>query len=338
MTAVSDITSEDDRGRARLRSLELCAGAGGQALGLESAGFDPVLLIDNKDYAVETLRMNRPSWDVREMELAGFDPAEDQRAYDVDLLSAGLPRVQASADRKRSRGSATELAVLRDTVLLMHGVQPRALLIENVPELVTKDMYQDARTDVEAELEHLGYGFRWLVINAADYGVPQDRKMGVLVAFKNKCADSFEVPPIQDSQPTVGSALFESMASRGWEQAAEWAGQADRLAPTLVGGSEDRGGPDLGPRGSKRLWAAMGVNGGSIADVPPGAGFRWDPNAGTESMIKLTVGQTALIQGFPKDWRFAGGKTKQCRQIGNALPPPVAHVLGQAIRGVLEEH
>ncbi|MET9230564.1 DNA cytosine methyltransferase [Lentzea sp. NPDC003310] len=338
MTVKSNGSTGPSRwGGRRLRSLELCAGAGGQALGLEWAGFDPVLLIDNKTVAVETLRMNRPEWDVREMNVADFDPADDERVYDVDLLSAGLPRVEATAAPRRPGGSEEELRLLHDTVMLMHAVQPRALLIENVPDLATSDRYKGDRAEVEAELEHLGYHPRWLVVNAADHGVPQERRQGILVAFKGKSAGSFEMPSPVVPHPTVGSVLLESMSSLGWEQAVEWAEQADRPAPTIVGGSENRGGPDLGPSGSKRAWEAMGVNGVSIADIPPGADFRWDPGAGRPGMVKLTVAQTALLQGFPKEWQFAGRKTKQSRQIGNALPPPVAHAVGQAIRKVLEE-
>ncbi|WP_343336015.1 DNA cytosine methyltransferase [Streptomyces sp. SUK 48] len=72
---------------SRLTSLEICAGAGGLALGLERAGFDPVLLLDNRPIACETLRANRPGWDVREIDLTAFDPFEDQQVYDVHLLS-----------------------------------------------------------------------------------------------------------------------------------------------------------------------------------------------------------------------------------------------------------
>jgi DNA (cytosine-5)-methyltransferase 1 len=80
----------------------------------------------------------------------------------------------------------------------------------------------------------------------------------------------------------------------------------------------------------------MGVNGGTVADSPPGADFRWDPDAGPAGMVQLTVAQVALLQGFPTDWRFSGGKTKQYRQVGNASPPPVGRALGLAIRRILE--
>lgn len=321
----------------RYRSIELCAGAGGLALGLEQAGFDPVLLIDNVDVACETLRLNRPRWDVQKADVREFDPAEDdERFYDVDLLSAGLPRVQASATNNRGRGSDVELELLRATVWLVMGIQPRALLIENVPDLVTKDRYAGDREHAEKELEHLGYDVRWFVVDASDYGVSQVRKHGIMLAFKGGAGDAFRMPQVLPPPPSVGDVLRESMASRGWKQAHEWADQADQLAPTLVGGSWDRGGADLGPTGSKRLWAKMGVNGGTVADAPPDPDFRWAPELGSPGMVRLTVPQVALLQGFPADWRLSGRKTNQYRQVGNATPPPVGRALGQAVRQVLE--
>ncbi|GAB2574053.1 DNA cytosine methyltransferase [Streptomyces capparidis] len=328
---------EASSSEGRYRSLELCAGAGGLALGLEQAGFDPVLLLDNRFVACETLRLNRPHWDVLEVDLLDFDPVDHQQVYDVDLVSAGLPRVKATAAVNRDRGSDRELEILKATVMLMHAVQPRALLIENVPDLVTKDAYAPIREFIAVELEHLGYGCRWFVLNAADYQVPQDRAQGILVAFKEGAVESFEIPPRTMELPiTVGEALVESMAARGWAQASEWAAQADRIAPTLVGGSWERGGADLGPTGSKRAWARMGVDGATVADEVPGPDFHWDPSLGRAGMMPLTVEQAALLQGFPQDWRFAGRKTARYRQVGHASPPPVGHALGMAIRAALE--
>src|SRR5688572_21942068 len=96
----------------RLRSLDVCAGAGGLALGLEQAGFDPVMLIENDQAACETLARNRPAWGVQNIDLLEFDPIEHEQVYNVDLLSAGLPRVKATATVSRSRGSELELKLL----------------------------------------------------------------------------------------------------------------------------------------------------------------------------------------------------------------------------------
>ncbi|WP_405830303.1 DNA cytosine methyltransferase [Streptomyces sp. NBC_00105] len=319
----------------RLRSLDICSGAGGLALGLEQSGFDPVLLLDNRDVACRTLRSNRPSWNVLETNLLEFDPSEHTETYDVDLLSAGLPRVKATATVAR-RDSEAELELLRATMLLLHGVQPRALLVENVPDLVTKPDYEAIRSYVADELAHLGYRHTWFVVNAADFGVAQTRRQGILVAFKGDVLDAFVEPtPTTKSHTTVGEALLESMAAGGWPGAHKWAEQADQPAPTLVGGSWERGGADLGPTGSKRAWARMGVDGGTVADAVPDAEFQWKPELGRAGMMPLTVAQAAVLQGFPPSWRIEGRKTAMYRQVGHASPPPVGRALGTAIAAAL---
>ncbi|MDX3231154.1 DNA cytosine methyltransferase [Streptomyces sp. ME19-01-6] len=320
---------------SELRFVDVCAGAGGLAVGLEHAGFEPVLLLDEKPVACDTLRMNRPAWQVLETDLVDFAPSLHQEIYDVDLLSAGLPRVRSSATVARTETEA-ELRLLEATVYLAHAVQPRALLIENVPGLVGAPDYEPIRDLIRKELDHLGYRFRWFVLNAADFGVPQERKQGVLVALKKQYFDAFRPPePTVREHRSVGRALRRSMAMRGWRDADRWAAQAISVAPTLVGGSDRRGGADLGPTGTKKAWARMGVDGGTVADDVPGPDFVWAPEAGRHGMVKITTDQAALLQGFPSDWRFAGKKTARYRQIGHASPPPVGKALGLAIVAAL---
>ncbi|MFC0847515.1 DNA cytosine methyltransferase [Streptomyces noboritoensis] len=318
------------------RFVDVCAGAGGLALGLEHAGFEPVLLLDEKAVACDTLRMNRPAWQVLQTDLLEFSPSRHQEIYDVDLLSAGLPRVKSSATVARTETEA-ELRLLEATVYLAHAVRPRALLIENVPGLVGAPGFEPIRDFIRKELVHLGYRFRWFVLNAADFGVPQDRKQGVLVALRTQYFDAFRPPePTVKEYRSVGRALRRSMAMGGWQDADRWAAQAVGVAPTLVGGSDRRGGADLGPTGTKKAWARLGVDGGTVADDVPGPDFAWAPETGRHGMVRITTDQAALLQGFPPDWRFAGKKTARYRQIGHASPPPVGRALGLAIRAALE--
>lgn len=313
-----------------LRFVDVCAGAGGLALGLEQAGYEPVLLLDKKPVACETLHMNRPRWNVLEMDLLDFVPDEHPHTYDVDLLSAGLPRVKSSATAARAETDEEE-QLLKAAVLLAHSIQPRALILENVPGLVGAGAFESLRGFVREELEHLGYGLHWFVLNAADFGVPQDRKQGVLVALKGRYFDRFRPPvPTVKDPVSVGSALRHSMVARGWTGADAWADGASSVAPTLVGGSDNRGGADLGPTGTKAAWARMRVNGGALADEVPGPE---DDNS--QRLIKLTDAQTALLQGFPAEWRFAGRKTARYRQIGHASPPQVGKALGLAVAEAL---
>ena len=113
------------------------------------------------------------------------------------------------------------------------------------------------------------------------------------------------------------------MAANGWAGAQAWREHASEIGPTLVGGSKKHGGPDLGPTRAKRAWAALGVDGMGIANDAPAADF--------VGMPRLTVRMAARIQGFPDAWQFAGKKTSNYRQIGNAFPPPVARAVGEQI-------
>jgi len=314
----------------RYSSMVVCAGAGGLALGLEKAGFDPVLLLDNRKEACETLRTNRPDWNVLHMDLQDFDPM-DQGTPEVDLLAAGLPRLRGSAAAARDLDPDKDFELVKAAVWLTHAVRPRAVLLDNVPDFVTSAVYAELRSFVQAELEHLGYRLGWYVVNAVDYGVAQHRKHGILVALQRSAFDQFAIPPSIVPRRTVGEVLRESMRMSGWSRADEWAALANRPAPTLVGGSWDRGGADLGPTGTKRSWEEMGVDGGTISDAVPGVDFAWNPSGDRSERVRLTVAQAAILQGFPEEWYVAGRKTAMYRQIANAMPPPLAQALGTAL-------
>ena len=115
---------------------------------------------------------------------------------------------------------------------------------------------------------------------------------------------------------TVGATLHDLMASGGWRHADEWRNRANKIAPTIVGGSKKHGGPDLGPTRARKAWAELGVDGLGIANDVPEKTFK--------GMPRLTVRMVARIQGIPDDWGLWGGKTARYRQVGNAFPPPVA--------------
>ncbi|MEW2254807.1 DUF6339 family protein [Streptomyces sp. NPDC047869] len=313
----------------RFSSLEICAGTGAQALGLERAGFDPVVLIDSKADACFTIDLNRPEWDVVCMDVLQFHPSMRPDVRVVDLISGGLPRVKSSATVGRA-GDGEERRVLRAAISLVCDIQPKAVLFENVPDLIESLEFAADREWIEEELSQAGYRTRWKVLNAADFGVPQNRRSGFLVALKDPYFDRFHWPePTGKPAPTVGQVLGPSMAVNGWPGARRWIQIADRIAPALVGGSDRRGGADLGPTGSKKAWAALGVNGNSLGDEPPGSDFPVDGEP------KLTVEQAAMIQSFPHEWKLFGGKTSRYRQVGHAMPPPLATAAGLAIAAAL---
>lgn len=313
----------------RFRSVEICAGCGAQALGLEQAGFDPVVLIDSKADACFTIGRNRPDWDTICIDLMQFPLSERPDIIGVDLLSGGLPRVKSMATVGRDEDTE-ERRVLRTAIELVREVKPKAVLLENVSDLAESPEFEDDRQWMGAQLGEVGYCTTWKILNAADFGVPQSRRSSFMLAMREPYFSRFIWPePDGRRTPTVGQVLGPSMSSRGWPAAAEWIKGADRIAPALVGGSDRRGGADLGPTGSKKAWAALGVNGNSLGDEPPGADFP------PSEMPKLTVEQAALIQSIPEEWAFSGGKTSRYRQIGHAMPPPLATAVGRAIAAAL---
>lgn len=305
-------------------SVEICAGAGGQALGLEQAGFEHHALVEIDQDAAATLRHNRPEWNVIQADLLAWEP--DSGLERPDLFAGGVPCPPFSLAGKQL-GPADERNLFPRALELIARLRPRTVMIENVRGILGKN-FDDYRKAITDELHLLGYKTDWQLLYSADFGVPQLRPRAVLVAVEKTLPDF--VFPIGDrtSAPTVGEVIGELMGSHGWEGAAHWAENARRIAPTLVGGSKKHGGADLGPTRAKQAWLELGVDAKSLADSPPKPGFNEVP--------KLTVDMAARIQGFPAEWQFQGRKTSAYRQVGNAFPPPVAKAVGNALREVLE--
>jgi len=302
-----------------MRSLEICAGAGGQALGLEQAGFNHVALVEIDENACNTLKANRPHWNVIQCDVRKFS---GKPYHGIDLLAGGVPCPPFSVAGKQL-GSQDERDLFPEALRLVRECEPRAVMLENVKGLFDPK-FKTYRYKIKSELEAMGYVCEWEIANAHHFGVPQLRPRALLIAIKKEYAKHFSWPiNTVAPPPTVGQLLFEEMARNGWEGAMTWMKQADGIAPTLVGGSKKHGGPDLGPTRAREAWSKLGVDGLGIADDAPQKGFI--------GMPRLTVKMTALVQGFPSEWIFTGRKTNAYRQVGNAFPPPVARSVGSSI-------
>ena len=313
-----------------LEAVELCAGAGGQALGLERAGFEHALCVELDPTACETLRVNRPAWKVAEGDAADRQVWDPKDYQGIALLAGGVPCPPFTVAGRRL-GAADERDLFAWAVELCHVIRPRALLLENVRGL-SERRFGAYRQHVLDRLRELGYVPGWRLLQASDFGVPQLRPRFVLVALRPADARWFRWPAPSGVPPlTVGESLVDLMGARGWPGTAPWARQANRIAPTIVGGSKKHGGGDLGPTRAKRAWAELGVDGLGIADAAPGRGE--DPAL----RPRLTCGMVARLQGWRDewDWQFAGRKTARYRQLGNAFPPPVAEAVGRAIHRAL---
>lgn len=309
---------------AELTCLEICAGGGGQSLGLEQAGFAHVAAVEIDSFACETLRLNRREWNIVERDIHHFEGSEFKG---VDLLAGGVPCPPFSIAGKQL-GADDERDLFPRALRLVEECEPTAIMLENVRGLSTA-RFASYREQVLARLHELDYKTDWEVLNACDFGVPQLRPRFILVAMKESAFRYFSWPNVIKAPPTVGEALYEYMAEDGWQGAKAWAEKANGIGPTLVGGSRKHGGPDLGPTRARNEWLKLHVDGKGLADAPPKA---TDP---IDHLPRLTLPMAAAVQGFPASWRFSGRKTAQYRQIGNAFPPPVARAVGESIQSAI---
>ncbi|MFE5143263.1 DNA cytosine methyltransferase [Streptomyces fagopyri] len=289
-------------------SIEICAGAGGQAIGLHMAGFRHLALIEIDKYAAATLRENievHPKWDwerancdVLCQDVTEFDPARDlvksaglYKRGEVDLLAGGVPCPPFSHAGKQL-GEDDERDLFPRILELAELIRPRAVMIENVRGLMDPKFY-DYRSRIQASLEDMepdedglpGYEVvAWRVYEAEQFGVPQLRPRSILVAFRKDVLKDlkYEAPTPGTETATVLGKLAETMKARvdvfeGGPREAEanevlkkWknAAASGTVAPTLVGGSKKHGGADLGPSRAKKAWEKLGVSGLGVANAP----------------------------------------------------------------------
>jgi len=312
-----------------LTALEVCAGAGGQAIGIERSGFRHAALVERDPGACKTLRANFPGANVIEQDLRIFDATP---FHGVDLLCGGVP-CQPFSQAGKMRGSGDDRDLFMAAIRIIEQTRPRAILLENVKG-VLYERFDAYRLDILAQLKRFGYDAQWQTLNAAHFGVPQSRVRSFLVGFRDKVMQRFVWPmpdPHYVENPwTISAALYDMAAARDWKGIEKWAEKAHALAPTIIGGSARKQGMDLGQRNAQLAWEDKGVNGKAIAKLAPG------PDDTAEN-VTLTLSMLAWLQNFPAQWQFQGSRQAVFRQIANALPPTVALHLGCAIRSALTD-
>ncbi|MDT0347646.1 DNA cytosine methyltransferase [Streptomyces litchfieldiae] len=338
----------------KLTSVEICAGAGGQAVGVHDAGFRHLALIELDKNACDTLELNVASnddWsdcavlraDLKDFNIKDFAAKFNLEKQKLDLFAGGVPCPPFSAAGKQL-GEDDERDLFPKALEWVEELEPKAVMIENVRGLLEPPQkFRDYRSSIERRLIKAGYEIcGWQILEACDYGVPQLRPRAILVAMRKEYWGYFVWPePHGSNLVTVGDALAESMrrrfgsSARGRKAYKKWLEEASRgIAPTLVGGSKKHGGADLGPSRAKEAWRKLGVDGLGVANEPEKMVDEERDLFGPRGP-KLTVSQAAIIQGFPPDWCFSGRKTAAYRQVGNAFPPPVAKAVAEQIKYAL---
>ena len=257
-----------------MKSIEICAGAGGQALGLERAGFEHVTLVEIDKAACQTLRFNRPTWNVVQADIKCFN-GRGYRNRDIALVAGGVPCPPFS-EAGFQLGERDGRDLFSEALRLVDEISPKAVMLENVRGLFNKK-FAPYRKEIKNWFRENGYLTDWRLINSSDFGVPQLRPRTILIAMRPQYFKYFEWPTKKITPKTVGEVLYEDMASEGWLFANQWKNLANGIAPTLVGGSKKHGGADLGPTRAKRQWAGLHVDGKGVADLPPLNGFTGMP-------------------------------------------------------------
>lgn len=326
------------------KSIELFAGAGGLALGLEMAGFEAVLLNEWDKHACNTLRHNRPNWNVLESDVCDIDFTKYRGT--IDLLSGGFP-CQAFSYAGKGKGFDD----VRGTMFFQFAraideVQPKMILGENVRGLLNHDQGRTIAT-IKKTLQELGYTIiEPKILHAVKYQVPQKRERVLIVGIKNDLAKNiqFHFPVPYHREMTMTDALKagelyknDVPKSVGQEYTEKkknildlvppggcWRDLPDEVAREYMKGSYHLGGGKTGM--ARRLsW-----NEPSLTLTCSPAQTQTE-RCHPDETRPLTVREYARIQTFPDDWEFQGTISNQYKQIGNAVPVNLAYAVGRSL-------
>lgn len=318
--------------------VELCAGAGGMALGFERAGFDHVALVENDPHAAATLRKNRPDWTVIEDDLKTID-FRPYGSLGIDLVAGGLA-CQPYSIEGFGRGKEDPRDLFPDAVRIVNEVRPKAFVFENVEGLL-HGKHSDHIAGILRGFRRAGYQTEIHRIQASDYGVAQVRRRVLVIGLRDDLADAFRMPPkFPDRRMNVGDLLLDLMSANGWTGAREWARQrreqpvVNRHGEILAYGAQASTvvtGRGKRRRNEQAAQISMGFDATGVPDHAP-----TQEEASKEGFLPpLTLRMRARIQDFPDDWVFVGGKQSTARQIGNAVPAKLAQAVGLALVSAL---
>ena len=317
--------------------IELFAGAGGLALGLEEAGLDTVLLVDIDKHACATLRKNRPQWNVVCDSVANVDWAP--YAGKVDVVTGGFPCQAFSHAGKKLGFEDTRGTLFFEFARCVKEVRPKIFVGENVEGLVRHDEGRTFKAMV-AIMESFGYRVQWKVLNAVEYGVPQKRKRVIIVGTLPGIY--FEYPEPQKRIVTLREALKDVPLSPGATYS-EHRTEVLKLVPP--GGSwidlpielqKEYLGKSFYSGGGKRGMARRIAWDEPCLTLTTSPSQKQTDRIHPEETRPFTIREYARIQTFPDEWQFSGGVGAQYMQIGNAVPVRLAKAVGLQVVAALD--
>jgi DNA (cytosine-5)-methyltransferase 1 len=333
----SDIVYE----KTAVTAIELFAGAGGIALGLEQAGISTLEYVEFDKACCETLRANRPEWNVicDDIHNVSFKKYKDK----VDIVTGGFPCQAFSYAGKKMGFDDTRGTLFHEFARCVKEVRPKMFLAENVRGLASHDNGRTLSVIIGV-LEELGYTVQKQILNAAYFGVGQKRERIVIIGVKKGLPITFTYPKAEAKMTTLREALKDCPASIG-EQYSEkkrkvlalvppggcWVDLPEEIAKEYMGKSYYSGG---GRRGMARR----------ISWDEPSLTLTCSPSqkqterCHPEETRPFTVREYARIQSFPDNWAFSGGITDQYKQIGNAVPVELARRIGVQLKEAILQY
>ncbi|WP_210114554.1 DNA (cytosine-5-)-methyltransferase [Weissella confusa] len=318
--------------------LELFAGAGGLALGLEQAGFEDVGLIEIDKYASATLRKNRPNWNVIEEDITKINDVYEYigKGTNVDVVSGGFPCQTFSYAGKRLGLEDTRGTLFYDYARILKQTKPKMFIAENVRGLVTHDHGRTLKTIIDV-FEQIGYSTTYRVLNAWDYGVAQKRQRMILVGVRNDLNITYEFPKPHEYKPVLKDVLKNVPDSEGQkfsEKKAKvmklvpaggyWRDLPDDVAREYMGVSYFSGGGRTGM--ARRIsWDEPSL---TLTTSPS---QKQTERAHPDENRPFKTREYARIQSFPDNWEFSGSVNQIYKQIGNAVAVNFAKEIGLSV-------
>jgi DNA (cytosine-5)-methyltransferase 1 len=330
------------------KSIELFAGAGGLALGLERAGFETIGLVEFDCAAAETLRKNRPNWNVIEDDIENISKQNLEKLFnikrgDLDLLSGGPPCQSFSHAGKKLGLEDARGTLFYHYAVFLDKLQPKMFLFENVDGLLSHDKGKTFKIILNV-LRESGYSVVYKILNAWDYGVAQKRKRLVVIGIRNDLlkVKHFSYPKKHQYKPVLRDVLV-NVPQSDYTEYSEDKKEVFKLVPP--GGYWRDIPQEIAKKYMKKCWDMGGGRTGILRrlsfDEPSLTVLTSPAQKQTDrchpvEVRPFTVRENARIQCFPDDWEFCGSISQQYKQIGNAVPANLAYEVAKNIYKTLE--
>lgn len=331
-----------------LKAIELFAGAGGLALGVERAGFDTIALIEIDKDAAQTLQVNRPNWnvicdDIAKISCQNLEDFFQIKSGELDLLSGGAPCQAFSYAGKRLGLEDARGTLFYHYAIFLEKLQPKMFLFENVRGLLTHDQGRTYQTILDI-FEEAGYVIHKQVLNAWNYGVAQKRERLITIGIRKDLSNeiNFKFPNPHQYKPVLRDILLDCPKSEG-VQYSEYKTNIYNMVPP---GGYWRDIPvEVAKEYMKSCWYMGGGRTGILRRLSldePSLTVLTSPSQKQTDRCHpveprpFTIRENARCQSFPDDWKFIGSIGSQYKQVGNAVPVNLAYEIANQIRKGLE--